>query len=288
MSSYPTRPPSDSISADTGWFGHFRELFAYKYLLYNLIVRDLKVRYKNSALGVLWSLLNPLLIMLVFTLVFNVLANQDIPNYSVFILVGILPWNFFSGSVVGGSNAILSNGSLVKKVYFPRVMLPGATIFSNLVHFLLALLILVFFLYVTGLGLTVHSLWVPALVVTQIIFMLGLVLFLSSVHVFYRDVAMILEVVMLAWFFLTPVFYSLEIFADSPPIMGVPPDVLMRWINPMASIIDGYRTVLWGVGNGGVAMDPSYLARTFVTAVLTFIIGYLFFRRTEHLFGEKL
>lgn len=288
MSSYPTQSDSTSISADTSWRIHFSELSAYKYLLYNLVARDLKVRYKNSALGILWSLLNPLLMMLVFTLVFNVLANQDIPNYSVFILVGILPWNFFSGSVVGGSNSILSNSSLIKKVYFPRIVLPGSIIFSNLVHFLLAMVVLVFFLYATGLGLTIHALWVPALVVTQIIFMLGLVFFLSSAQVFYRDVAMILEVVMLAWFFLTPVFYSLSIFAESEPIRGIPADVLMRWINPMASIIDGYRTVLWGVGYGGVAMDPSYLLRTFVTSVLTLLIGYLFFRRTEHLFGEKL
>lgn len=285
MSSYPTPPPTLSHE---GRRAHLRELVSYKYLLYNLVVRDLKVRYKNSLLGVLWSLLNPLLIMLVFTLVFNVLARQEIPNYSVFILVGILPWNFFQGAVVGGANAILSSSSLIKKVYFPREMLPGSVVFSNLVHFLIALLVLGAFLFATGLGLTIHALWVPALLATQIIFMLGLVFFLSALHVFYRDVAMILEVVMLAWFFLTPVFYSLSIFADSPAIFGVAPDVLMRWVNPMASIIDGYRTVLWGVGYGGVAMDPSYLLRTFVTAMLTLLFGYWFFRRTEYLFGERL
>jgi ABC-type polysaccharide/polyol phosphate export permease len=217
-----------------------------------------------------------------------VLAGQNIPNYSVFILVAILPWNFFAGSVTGGTNSILGNGSLIKKVYFPRLMLPGSVIFSNLVHFLLALLVLVACLYATGLGLTIHALWVPLLLFTQIIFMLGLVFALSALHVFYRDIAMILEVVMLAWFFLTPVFYSLTIFDDSPLVLGIEPAVLMRWLNPMASIIDGYRTVLWGVGYGGVAMDPSYLLRTFVTAVIVLVVGYLIFMRTEHLFGEKL
>jgi ABC-type polysaccharide/polyol phosphate export permease len=124
------------------------------------------------------------------------------------------------------------------------------------------------------------------------IFLLGLGLIVSTLQTFYRDTAMILEVGLLAWFFLTPVFYPLERFSKDAHILGLTFNAprVMRWLNPMASIIDGYRTVLWGTvgGNGPASMDPLALLRTFITAVLVFIIGYIVFSRSEHLFGEKL
>ncbi|MCA9866233.1 MAG: ABC transporter permease [Anaerolineales bacterium] len=274
------------------WWGKLKELQQYRYLLRNLIARDLKVRYKNSVLGILWSVLNPLFLMVVFTIVFSVLAGNEIRDYPIFVLTGLIPWNFFSGSLTSGTTAITSNSGLVKKVYFPRELLPAAAVLSNLVNFLFAFLVLIVFLYIFGIGLTVHALWVPLILLTQIIFTLGLGLLLGSLTVFYRDVLMILEVVMLAWFFLTPVFYSLETFGQSSTILGFTfvPAQLLRWINPMASIIDGYRTVLWGTytSNGPVAMYPPYLLRTFVTSVIVFVIGYGVFNRLNPLFGEKL
>lgn len=273
--------------------GRGRELLHYRYLLQNLIIRDLKVRYKNSILGVAWSMLNPLLMMMVFTLVFGVLSpNSAIRDYSVFFLVGLLPWNLFSGSLMGGTVAFGGNANLIKKVYFPRELLPLGIVLSNLVNFLIALLVLIVFLFASGLGLTIHALWVPILLLIQIIFTMGLCLLLGSLYVFYRDIIMILDVVMLAWFFLTPIVYPLEQLGSARTIAGITfvPAVVMRWVNPMASIIDGYRTVLWGTtgSNGAVAMDPAYIIRTAATAVVTFIIGYAFFARTQHLFGEKL
>lgn len=275
------------------WRTQFRQLAKYRYLLSNLVRRDLKVRYRNSALGVLWSLLNPLLMMLVFSLIFGrLIPREDIRQYYVFFLVGLLPWQFFSGSVLGGTVSITANGPLIKKVFFPRELLPTAALFSNLVNFLIAFLVLVFFLYVSGLGLTIHALWLPAILFTQLVFTLGLILLLSALQVFYRDVLMILDVVMLAWFFLTPIIYPLEWLGTTQTILGITfdPAVVMRWLNPMASIIDGYRTVLWGTtGSSGPAnMDPVYLLRTLVTAAITFVIGYMVFARSQHLFGEKL
>jgi lipopolysaccharide transport system permease protein len=289
-------PPVEIVDAENtavNWRRRLEELYAYRYLLQNMIVRDLKVRYKNSVLGVLWSFLNPLLMMLVFTAVFSVMMRSDIRQYAVFVLVGLLPWNFFSGAVLAGTASITANAPLVKKVYFPREALPISTVLSGLVNFGLAFMVLLVFLYASGIGLTRYALWVPALLVTQVIFTLGLCLFLSALHVFYRDVVMILDVGMLAWFFLTPVFYPLEWLGNPLEIAGwmVSPAVLMRWINPMASLIDGYRTVLWGtypVSTGPVGMDPAYLLRTFVTAVIVLIVGYVVFIRAEHLFGEKL
>lgn len=295
-------PPEEVhvYDADVGWrnlLPDLQEFYRYRFLLRNLVVRDLKVRYKNSVLGVLWSLLNPLLMMVVFSLVFGVLSNNDIRQYSVFFLVGLMPWNFFSGSVLSGANAITGNAHLVKKVYFPRELLPVAALMSNLVNFFIALVVLVVFIYASGLQLTVHAAWVPLLILTQVLFSLGLALLLSGLHVFYRDIMMILDVVMLAWFFLTPVMYPLSRFGQEITILGFEflPAQVMRWLNPMASIIDGYRTVLWGtisatqeVSAGPVAMDPAYLLRTFVTAVIVLVIGYLVFARRRHMFGEAL
>jgi ABC-type polysaccharide/polyol phosphate export permease len=231
--------------------------------------------------------------MLVFSLIFGKLIPRvDIPHYPVFFLVGLLPWNFFSGSVLSGTVSITSNSPLIKKVFFPRVLLPTATLLSNLVNFLLAFIVLVIFLYVSGIGLTVHALWLPAILFTQLLFTLGLVLILGTLHVFYRDVVMILDVVMLAWFFMTPIIYSLDLLSESQTIMNITfnPAVVMRWVNPMASIIDGYRTVLWGTtgSSGPASMDGIYLLRTFVTAALIFLFGFAVFTRSQHLFGEKL
>lgn len=270
----------------------WRELARRRSLLRNLVVRDLKVRYKNSILGVLWSLLNPLLMMVVFSLVFGALSPNGPRQYPVFFLVGLLPWNFFSGALLSGTASITSNQHLVKKVYFPREILPMAAVLSNLVNFFIALIVLVVFLYAAGLGITIHAWWLIPLIIIQLIFTLGLCLLLSSLHVFYRDIMMILDVVMLAWFFLTPIMYPLSRFDESIVLAGIDmvPSRLMRWLNPMASLVDGYRTVLWGTmsSNGPAAMDPAYLLRTFVTALLVLIVGYAIFNRTQHLFGETL
>ena len=274
------------------WPKSLRESIRYRYLLHHLVKRDVKVRYRNSVLGVIWSLLNPLLMMLVFTLVFGrLMPNQDIRSYAIFVLVGLLPWQFFSGSMLSGTVSVTIGAPMIRKVYFPRELLPTSAVLSNLVNFLLAGIVLVVFLYAAGIGLTIHALWVPVLLATQILFVLGLVLVTSSVNVFYRDVMMIVDVLLLAWFFLTPVVYPLEWLSTQQTIMGYTfePAVVMRWLNPMASIIDGYRTVLWGTlgSDGPVAMDPIYLARTFVTAAIIFVVGYLLFARYQHIFAEK-
>lgn len=283
----------DAVVGNGNILTRLKTLVEYRYLLSNLVIRDIKARYKNSVLGILWSMLNPLGLMVVFTTVFSVMGRgQDYRQYPVFVLVGIIPWNFFSGSLSSGTMAVISNSSLVKKVYFPRELLPTASLISNLVNFLFTFLVLIAFIYAFGIGLTIHALWIPIILITQLIFTLGITLFLSAVSVFFRDVLMILDVGLTAWFFMTPIIYPFEFFSDSSTIFGITfnPAQLMRWLNPMASIVDSYRTVLWGTqGSAGpVSMAPIFLLRTFVTAVLTLLVGYIVFIRTEHLFGEKL
>ncbi len=291
-----TTTTSGARKGDSHWRAgarrHLRELVQYRFLLRNLVARDLKVRYKNSVLGVLWSLLNPLLMMVVFSLVFSIFRGGGLRQYSVFFLVGLIPWNFFSSSLMTGTQSISGNAALIKKVYFPRELLPASAILSNLVNFLIALLVLLVFLYASGLPLSIHALWLPVILMTQLILTYGLALLCGALHVFYRDVVMILDVVLLAGFFLTPIFYPLELYGSEVVIAGLSfvPAQVMRWLNPMASIVDAYRTVLWGTtGSAGpVAMDIAFLARTLVTALLVLALGYAVFSRTQHLFGEKL
>lgn len=282
----------DSNDTQTLW-GSVVELYHYRFLLRNLVIRDLKVRYKNSLLGVIWSLLNPLLMMMVYTVLFTILIpDETIQNYPVFILVALIPWQMHTGALNASVHAITGSAPIIKKVYFPRILLPTATVLASLVNFLLASLVLLVLLFVFGVGISIHALWIPLILLTQIVFMLGLGYLLAALQTFYRDTAMILEVGLLAWFFLTPIFYPFERFGTQAEVWGIVfnPARLMRWVNPMASIVDGYRTVLWGNvgGNGPAAMDPLALLRTLVTAVLVFIIGYTVFSRSEHLFGEKL
>ena len=265
----------------------------FRFLIQNLIIRDIKIRYRNSILGVLWSLLTPLFMMLVFSFIFTVaFPDNELRQYSVFVLVGLIPWNFFNGALRLGTNSFVSNAILIKKVYFPRELLPLSAIISELVNFGIAFLVLIVFLYGSGLPLTIYALWVPFILLTQVLLTVGLALLFGSVNVFYRDIGMVLDVGLLALFFLTPIMYSLEQFGLSSTIAGITfdPAQVMRWINPMASIVDGYRTVLWGTAssNGPVSMHFPFLLRTFVTSLIIFIVGYLFFLRTESQFGERL
>ncbi len=280
-------------SKQTTIMHRFEQMWRFKYLTQNLIVRDIKIRYRNSFLGVLWSLLTPLFMMVVFSLVFTVaFGNDSIRQYAVFFLVGLIPWNFFNGGLRLGTNSFLANSVLIKKVYFPRELLPFSAIISELVNFGFAFLILIVFLYGSGLPLTIHALWVIPILLTQILLTVGLSLLFGSINVFYRDIMMILDVALLALFFLTPIMYPLDQYGATATLMGITfdPAQVMRWINPMASIVDGYRTVLWGTttSTGPAPMFFPFWLRTFVTSLLIFIVGYGVFLRTESQFGEKL
>lgn len=262
------------------------ELYRYRELIQSLVIRDLKVRYKNSVLGVLWSLLNPLLMTLVFTIVFTLMIPSDIENYPVFFLCGFLPWSFLSASLTGATGSIVDNASLVKKVYFPREILPLSEVLSNLVNFLLALVVLFAVIFVSQVGLTPAVLMLPLIVLAQVMFIMGIALLLSTANVFFRDTQHILEIVLLAWFFLTPIFYPIKTLPESAQMLGLTVDVQLwvRRLNPMASLVASYRDVLyWGEPTGW-----DFYLRTFVTCLAVMVVGYLVFCRFSSVFGEEV
>ncbi|MBX2997406.1 MAG: ABC transporter permease [Caldilineaceae bacterium] len=262
-------------------------LLHYRFLIYNLVMRDLKARYRNSVLGFLWSLLNPLGMMVVFTVVATVLfRDQTIENYPIFLLAGILPWNFFTASVMTGTNSVVSNGHLIKKIYFPTEVLPISAILANLVNFLLALTVLFAAIIVLRVPFSPWLWLLPVVILIHTLFALGVVFFLSTLQVYYHDTLIVMDVVLLAWFFLTPVFYSASMLPVSYTVWGITLDVrrLFYILNPMASLINMYRDLLYG----GTRTDLDFFLRTAVTAVIVFLAGYWFFIRYSGNFSEEV
>lgn len=264
-----------------------RDLWRYRELIRNLVVSSLKSRYKNSALGFIWSLLNPLGMMLVFTIVFGFLMpDVRVEKYPLFLLTGLLPWNFFQASINAGLYSVVGSSNLVKKVYFPREVLPIATVLSQLVNFLLAFAVLFVALIVFQASFSPWLWTLPFVILIQTVFSTGVVLVLGTLNVFYRDTAMIMEVVMLAWFFLTPVVYSVALLPETIVLGGftVPLQRLVYILNPMASLIAIYRDLLYW----GYRTDVDFFIRTALTAIAVFAFGYWFFLRYSDRFGEEL
>lgn len=258
-------------------------LFSYRDLFYNLVVRDLKVRYKKSALGFLWSLLNPLLMMVVFTIVFTILTVPTVDNFPVFVLTGLVAWNFFANSVTGAAQTIVGNSTLINKVYFPRELLPASLVASNLVNFLLTMLVLFGFILAFGIKLTPMVLLLPVILAIQVMLVLGIALIVAAVNVYYRDVSVLLEVGITAWFFLTPIFYQLERIPHTISFLGI--DV-WRWVymlNPMASLVTDYRYILL---YGLPPIKHSVFA--VVESAALFVVGYWLFRTLSVRFSEEL
>jgi ABC-type polysaccharide/polyol phosphate export permease len=265
----------------------FREVWRYRSLLRMLVVRDLKTRYRNSFLGVAWSFLQPLGMMIVMTFAFNIINRGDpgIQHFNVFVLSGLLPWNFFSAAVVGATGSIVANAALVKKVYFPRVLLPVSVVISSLVNFALALPVWVVVALVSGHSLHATLALVPLVILVQVVFSIGISFLLATLNVFYRDTQFILDLAMLALFFLTPIWYDIG-KAVPATVLGKSIDLglWVRRLNPMASLVNIYQDLMYW----GRLTDADFVIRTTLTAFIVLFAGYLLFRRFSPRFGEEV
>jgi ABC-type polysaccharide/polyol phosphate export permease len=259
-------------------FDHIRHLIRYREAVRTLVVRDLTVRYSNSLLGVLWSLLHPLLMMAVFTVLFTFFWPSGIDKYPIYILAGLLPWNFFSGATLGAVASIVNNAPLISRVYFPRDILPISTVLSNLVNFLLALLLLLGLALVYRIPLGASLVFLPVVIFIQCLFSLGLGLFLSALNVHFRDTQQIMEVLILAWFFLTPVLYPIDL------IQNLDLRLALKVANPIASLVVAYRDILYA----GRMPELTSLLITTAEVLGLLVFGYWFFHKTSPSFAEEL
>jgi lipopolysaccharide transport system permease protein len=251
--------------------------WAYHYdLLHELVVRDLKLRYKRSFLGLAWSLANPLAQLLVFSFVFTRVLPLNRPNFTPFLFCGLLAWNWFSSSLFGGTGSITNNRDLVRRPGFPAPILPAVQVATDLLHFLLALPILFLFLLVSGLHPGVAVVFVPLVMLVQFLFTLSLVYIVATVHVTFRDTQYLLGVFLLLMFYLTPIFYD---------VTNVPANFQAVYrLNPMLHVIESYRAIFLN----GATPELRALTVLLVVSLLLLWIGYSFFQRASWRFVEEI
>jgi homopolymeric O-antigen transport system permease protein len=286
-------------------FERIKEIWSYRGLIRTLVIRDLKVRYKSSFLGYLWSFIKPLALMIVLSIVFSfVLKMQADGPFPLFMIIGLMPWIFAATSLMEGTVSIVGNADLVRKIYFPREIYPITAVLANLVHFVftmpLLLGLLVFYSITQGIPITWPILIVPAIVFVQILFLIGVCMPLAALNTYYRDTSHIVEVIINIWFYLTPIVYPLayiqkNVFLD----LGIA-DIFKRallWLyqaNPMAGFIMAYRyAFMHGVQPnnpelGGYPFLWPYVISTLVITVLSLVIGFKIFQRYDDRIADEI
>lgn len=253
-----------------------KNIYNYRELLKNNVKKEIRGKYKNSALGVIWTFLNPLLQLLVYALIFPLILKTTQEYYVIFVCVGLIPWTFFTTSVSQSAWTIIANGNIVKKVYFPREILPISVVTSGMVNFLISTLIIVAFCLIYGLGLTKYVVFFPLILIIQYVFQLGVAFILSAATVYFRDLEHFIQIVLQVMFYATPIVYAGETIPEA-----------FRFIinlNPMAHIINGYRAIFYNQ----TMPDLKILAIVFILSIALCIIGYFIFRKLQKGFAEEL
>ncbi len=270
-----------------------KELLAYRDLVLQLVARDLKVRYKNSVLGFFWSLLNPLIQVATITIVIKFVMRFDIPNYSAYVLAAYLPWMCFQMSALDASDSILKHHDLVKKVYFPREVLPISLTLSNMVHLVLAYA--VFFVYLVTIPkapVYATSLLLPVLMVIQLLLNLGVAFFVSCLNVFFEDTKYIVNVLLQVLFYLTPVMYLSEHVYRVLPIEYRELLYAIYQLNPLNTLAIAYRKLLLhpysGAGITDIPLNWIFLGIAAAISLLFALIGYMFFNKRKWIFAEMV
>jgi ABC-2 type transport system permease protein len=252
------------------------EIYQHREMLINLVAKELRARYKGSFFGFMWTFFNPLFMLIIYTVVFSYFMRIQVENYSMFLFVALLPWNFFQTSMTMGVSSIVTNSNLVKKIYFPREVLPLSVVLSNLVNYVLSLAVLLPALLFFKIELSFNILWFPLVLFFQFLFVYGIVLIVSALNVYFRDLEHITGIVMMAWFFLTPVLY---------PLKMVPAKVSgLIYLNPMTPFVELYRNIFF------YGKQPGLIDLKIVLLVgfLFFFVGEIVFARLQRDFAEEI
>ncbi len=266
-------------------FHNLAQLLRYRALIQSLVARELKARYRGSVLGFFWSFVNPLLLLLIYSFVFAYVLKNSMPKYAVFLFCGLLPWTWFSSSLLESSNVLIAGGNLIKKVLFPAEVLPIVTVLANMVHFFLGLPILVIFLIYFRISLSVSELaWFPVVVLVQLVLTLGLALIVSALTVHFRDIKDILANLLTFWFFATPIIYPF--LTSTGPVASMPPIARTFFnLNPFTHLAVSYQEILFFEGPYG---HWKWLLALGVASVGLFLFGYFLFDRLRDSFAEEV
>jgi lipopolysaccharide transport system permease protein len=265
------------IEPSRGWISlGLRELWAYRELLLFFVWRDVKVRYKQTVLGVLWAVIQPFFTMVIFSLFFGRLAQvpSDGVPYPIFSYAALVPWTFFANALTQASNSLVAGANMLKKIYFPRLTMPVATVLAGVVDFVLAFAVLLAMMFYYGLVPTANVLWLPLFLLLALVTSLGVGLWLSAMNVQFRDVRYIVPFLTQAWLFATPIAYPSSLLPEFwRPFYG---------LNPMVGVVEGFRWALLGTETAPGPM----IGVSALVAVTLFVSGVFYFRRMEKTFAD--
>ncbi|MBB6638137.1 ABC transporter permease [Cohnella thailandensis] len=257
-------------------FVNMLEVYKYREMLKNLVIRDLRTRYKESVLGFLWTLLNPILMLIIYTIAFKTIMRMDMPNYSVFLFSGLLPWTFLQTVVSTNTSIIVNNSGLVKKIYFPHEILPLSATLAGAINYLLCLIALFIAMLYFHIDFTLSLIYFPLILLIEIIFIQGLSLLFSSINVYFRDVSHIVSILFMAWFYLTPIFY---------PLSMVPEKYRHLYeLNPMTKMEQSYQAIFYY----GQAPEIKGILISCAYALASFLLGSFVFNKLKKKYAEEL
>ena len=253
-----------------------KNIYKYRELLKTNVKKEIRGKYKNSIVGVLWSFLNTVLQIIVYAVVFQVILKNPKEHYVVFLCAGLIPWNFFSTSLSRGAFTFIENGNIIKKVYFPREIMPISIVTSEAINFMISTIIILGFAIGEGLGVSYYIVFYPIILIIQYIFTLGVTFIVSSISVYIRDLQHLIGVALQLLFYATPIVFASEAIPNS-----------LRWIiniNPMAYIINAYRDIFYNQ----TMPDFTMLTLILIFSITLCIIGYMIFHKLQKGFAEEL
>ena len=255
---------------------NLRELYKYREMIFSLVRKDLKTRYKGSVLGFLWTFINPLFQLIVYSIVFSFVMRVQMPNYYMFMFVGLLPWIFLCTCIQSGATSVVSNSDLIKKIYFPRIVLPISIVSAAFINMLFSMIIMLGALLYSGIGISQYILYFPLLLILLYCLGLGLSFIVSALNVYLRDLEHILGILLMSLFYVTPIIYPVEMV----------PDKFISWmkLNPMLHMVMAFQDILYYKRNP----DFQTLLVIMISSMVIIVIGYIIFQKLQRNFVEEL
>ncbi len=257
-------------------YTNFKNLFDYRELIFALASKEIKLKYKSAVLGYAWSVLQPVLLMLIFTFIFTFIIKIEVDKFPVFLLCALLPWFFFSFSLSGSTPSIVENASLIKKAYFPAEVIPVSVVAANLVNFLISMVLLQVFIFFFRIYPTVYTLYLFPLIGLEFFFVLGLCYMVSALHALYRDVKYLVEIILLVWFYATPVFYPIEFIPEKYRFIFA--------LNPLSEFVGLFRDIIIR----GKPPELNGLISLFFISIIFYFSGSFIFKKYKNVFVDVI